>query len=421
MSRHTCILGTLLLLVSGITALAQPPASRPSREQRGTQRPSTRPSREQMMMRMRYEGRLSEEELVRPVSDVVQELLQSDDRRILDMLVHLLRRKVVSNEQIATIIKAAEDPDSSAKRPYFWQVLFDSGSPSAYAYLEKSFSQKNDEGAVLEFLQEVGLTNVSSVPLIIKLFETQPSEMIRGQIIKLTSANRQRSMDEYADQQRTETARATLLSWLLQHADSDAQKEKLLTGNPVSLAIADDALVALGSIKSPETRTLIYKRLLRYPQEPWLSHLLANEKDPQVQVAVIRGIREAMELGTERGMGGMGGMGGEMPPSLRAAARNAPPAVKTEIQQLLEVARKRSIEQVVAGLKQSAMYRNREMGVRSMDPRLQRPVEAEVDDTIQRLKMQYGDLPEEAQIRQRLTTEITALRRQLEQPETRPE
>ena len=403
MSRATYTLATLLILASSLPAVAQKPASRPSREQ--------------YMMRMRYDGRFTEEDLARPALEIVQEFLQTDDRRLLDMQVRLLRRKVLKAEQIDQIIKAAENPAAESQRVYCWQVLLDSGAPTAHAFLEKTFAQKTDEGMVLQFLQQAEIANVSSVPLVIRLFETQHSDLVRAEIIRTATGTPRPPMDSggYNEGMRLEAVRTTLLSGLLQHAGTDEEKEQLLTGRSMSAAIADDARAALGSIKSAETRARIYKHFLRYPQEPWFSFLLTDEKDPQIQADVIRRVREDLELGVDRGMGG------EIPASLRAAAANAAPPVKAETQKLMEVLRKRAIEQMFARLKQTAAYRVEDMPPGGMNPRMLRPVEAEVEDNVQRLKMQYGALPEEAQLRARLRTELEGYRKRVEQAQTKPQ
>jgi hypothetical protein len=290
-------------------------------------------------------------------------------------------------------------------------------SPTADEFLKETCGGKQREGTILQFLQSARLTRASEVPLLAELYKAQGSALIRDEILKLASGRDQFRSGDFAgpqDTQGRENAQTMLLMALLEVSKSPDERRPLLsmllprmTQNP----IYDQRLREIITAEpSAESRAELYTSLLKHPVNKYLAWLLQSEKDPTVQVSVLRSMRESMK-GQNRFMGGgFGGGGFYVDPELLRTLRDGQEtiqdaAVKAELDQIVSGMRQKAIASVMSQFEVRMRYQL-ELAQRPDTPEnraaraVREPLDAE--PMVQMLTDQFGDLPEEKDFRDRV-------------------
>ncbi|GMU23195.1 MAG: hypothetical protein AMXMBFR13_32780 [Phycisphaerae bacterium] len=397
----TRLFSVILLVTTTAPAWSQPMS-----------RPSDRASRMRRAEMMRS-GYLPDEEFDRPTDEVFAEFLKEDDRRLLDVQLQVLRYKTLSNDHVDQLIKATELESSESKRVYLWVALYNAQSSTAREFLLKTLTAQADPGMLLAFLQTLRVVHAAEVPLLTQLYEQHPSELVRDEIVRFATRS-----DRFVDGRRDEPehlqlpARAALLGWLLRHAHTPLHRAQVVASyhrvagwGPASLQEIRDYLE---QEKSAEARRVVYESLLRMPSEELATMLLLRETDAQVQLAGLKVIRAQMddrEASAPADDPGAGSFAYLVKPLKEAvSAAQTSEEVKAQIRPLLDRLRKRAVESTVQSARRLATslsnmppeHRERQIQMlRHMRGR-------DIGRTIESLKRQYGELPEEDELRQRL-------------------
>lgn len=365
-------------------------------EPESTQPLSPQATRIQEFQRSRYQK--SGREYARPVEQVIDELLKSDDRPTLAMLREVLSTKTLPESQIQRLIEAAKKDASDAHRFCLWQVLFLSQSEAAGRYLDTALKSAAD-ATVFGFVSSLSKFRPENVDLLIQIYDGHKNERIRDAVLEL--ANRQNYSGEFDEQTQQQ-----LLKWIVLHEEDASRKLAALRTAYQRAGVNTQGrnLVqeALEREKSVEVRKAIYKMMLARDEEQ-ITQLLTGTETPEVKLAGLAAYASSIRKENRPVM-----MRERQMPALRQAAeKDASPEVRAAAAEIFGTLREAAVQQSIQ------RYQYRGATVRRMldtldshpdrlppdmrDPqRLRRMLEQRglgASDVLRQLENQYGPLP----------------------------
>ncbi|GEM_PF-5345378 len=253
--------------------------------------PSAQPeSTEARVDAFRRDGmRGSGAEFARDAGEVVEELLASRDRRILEMLVVVLRKKTLAEAQVERLIAVAGSDDSDAHRTYLWVVLAASGSGAAGRYLEQSLVQDVEEGQVIDFVDALQQPGRAEVRLLTKLYEARASDAVRDAIArKMCADNYEVRLDE--------TAQDQFFAWIVEHSSVEGHVLEVVRRAMHRAGTRDAATrlveLALGREWSPAGRRALLLIAVELSPETWLPRALRGEEPEDTRIGALRAYLE---------------------------------------------------------------------------------------------------------------------------------
>jgi hypothetical protein len=402
-----------------------------------TAQPATRPVSRELRLHdyemARVGGWLPKEETARPAAEVLAEFLKEDDRRMLDGLVEILRNKILSGDQVQELIAAAEKEPAEGKRIYLWVALYHAQSSVARQYLEKTLTAATDTGMAIQFLESLRSFRASEAPLLTSLYEHHPSELVQDEIVRFATTLRRNPGGMHEESVYGEMpARAVLLGWLLRHARTPQHRGRVVSSYYQMAGFGPTAIQELRDYfeqePSAEARKIAYQALLRgFSGEEILRTLLLREKDTEVQLAGLKAYRDAtapraeFTPNPERLMAAPDNVVRIL---REALASDLAPAVKTEVQTLIDAYRKHAVMLAIAEqqrrVDQDVYARADYYESLPSDARarrletLQRDSVVNIDGVVRSLTQRYGSLPEEQELRTKLAPLQTQQREAVE-------
>jgi len=344
------------------------------------------------------------QEFERPVDEVIDELLTTTDRRVLDMLGQVLAQKTLDEPRINRIIRTAQTETSEPRLLVLWRVLFDSQSPAGLKVLEAALLSGDNESSTLAFLQTIKTAGSAHIPLLSRIYDQHPSPLVQDAVVQLAVAR------PYGDRVKIEEpAQELLMLWIIRQAKNDDHKLDALrasTGragaNAWGMRIIDEML---DSDASPRVRKALYAIAIRRAEATYLRRMLTTEKDEEVMLAGLSALEDSLREGTDRLSRWQEGIVGRL---REAASMDLPPRVQEILEGMLATLRKHAIAETLREHESWLQWaRSAALRPNELRPYLEarfKTLESHnpVDVTISRLKQMFGDLPEEADLRKRL-------------------
>ncbi len=351
--------------------------------------------------------RTDQKEHSRPIDEVISELLSTNDRRIQKMLVEVISCKTLTDEQVQSIIVSAKTSRSESHLITLWQALWVSGSSRARTYLDTVINKNTEEGIVVEFLQPITGIDMRDAAFLTTLYSEHPSALVKDCIIQFASPKFYGRNDE---------AQMKLIKTIMQISTNDEHKLAVLWSvyPRAGINTRGNSMVteALKNEDSPALRKAIYEKVIQHSPEKWIGSLLHNQEPEETRLAGLLVFKKAV-------------LGNRIRPRsfdrdilsvlLRIAEHDSSEKVKLVAEEIVDEIRKKEINEFINRQRQmlvqikSLVEGYKEKGeidekIKSQLERMNNPafLELRTSQAIEGLKIKYGKLPEEDELKSEL-------------------
>ncbi|MFC2172766.1 hypothetical protein ACFLU6_09060 [Acidobacteriota bacterium] len=358
-------------------------------------------------------------EFARPADELITELVETDDRKLLEMLVEVLRRKTLTRPQIERLIEEIRNDDSEPHRNFLLQVLFTSQDERAKEYLLSALGSDTDPSLVLQLFQSMEGVQMSEVPLVTHLYKSHPSPEVKDVIVRLAVQGHYSSGEmEGRDQ---------LIDFILDNTTSDEHTIMCLD-NLYRRAGTNERgrrklQEAADKEASPTVKIAIYRIGMGRRADEWLTRLLRSNESEKVRLA---GLDEFCRLVEEKG--GYATRVQDKPLALlrHATSTDPSPEVRKKAGVIVDLMRKRAVRDVMERMRGSERaFQHQIESLKSQkglmeEKQLQYALLSLLQDLgssrrsydpVAGLKRRFGDVPEAAEI-QAIRDEISVKKRQ---------
>jgi hypothetical protein len=361
-------------------------------------------------------------EFARPTPEVIQELLASDDKQLIEVLSQVLASRALAEGQVARIIEAAKVDRLEVRRQCLWQVLYASRSPAAGEYLATVMNAGSDPGVVLAFLRSVRALDVARVPFLATLYGAHPSAEVKEATLRLVT-----DPGILRHGRGNEAGREALAERIFRHAHSDRHRAAALRAVYARAGVNRKGRAMVEELLREETtsglRQEVYRMVLERSPERWIVRLLREERGEEVRLSGLRTYVQKMTKHPKP----YRSYSNDMIAALRLAGTNDPSTkVRAAAKNALTLLQKNASDQLLGEFRKrlshverlAALSARREPALRERQQyeSMLRLLESEtyVERELGRLRSKFGVLPEEDQLRTDLQSLVGKQRTVLE-------
>lgn len=346
-------------------------------------------------------------EYKRPVDEVITELLNSKNRRILDMLVKVLAEKTLTKDQIKRITDASGKDESEAHRKYLLKVLSASGDTSAEDYVASVINKSTPDNRVIEYVSSLNKIGISEMDLLEELYKNHKSEKVRNTIAdRVFTRDYSKEVDEEIQNR--------FVKFLLKNSKNDKHKLSglMLVYNRAGVNRTGRKMVlkTLETEKSPQMRQAVFKMLLEKDAEAALPILLSPKESTETKLAGLAAYKRNLQLDPPT----IAFIDDEIKILRQGMKEDTSEKVKKAINEIIGIFRKMEIKEklkrlkrrhIALAIKEQLNHRKtsdkEKKAIKQQLEYMRRQFESSIiaDRIIESIKEKYGDLPEEKEIK----------------------
>ena len=359
-------------------------------------------------------GNASARPVARPTFEIVSDLIATDDRRRLEVLVRELSNRTLPDEDVARLIEASRRDPSEAHRQFVWSALLHSDSQAARDHLAEVLLLPPNAGAAAEMLSHVDRVPSGAVPLLVRAYRESSSDLLRDAVLGVASGGERhaysfdegngRLLEAILDQPASEQHRAEALLVSLQRPGAGSAR----TFERVREAVTTTA--------DPETRVRLIRILAAVsPAECLVFVLTTPMAESDARIAIEEFSKRASSdprLLTERPA---------VIQAVRRTAESSPPSpLRAEARDLRELTFEAAVNEANSDAERQAASVLRGMTRLAEQPRDRATMllamwatdtsPAFVEGRLDALESRFGPLPDRAAARARLDATLASAR-----------